>query len=125
MTTASDGPEEVAAWGRTEKASHLLEAAILPALLFRSVATPSSPETLETLLETYHPTELDPDCSNAVGELNAVGMSLLHVACIHGSVECVRILLERGGSVHVRDMLGSVRTQPESSLFYCSGWTDD
>lgn len=122
--TGPDGPDEVAAWGRSENASHLLEAAILPQLLFKSVAAPSSPVTLRSLLDTYAPhspatssgavagptSADDPACANVVNALNSVGMSLLHVACVHGSTECVQILLERGGSVHVRDMLGYVFT---------------
>lgn len=127
-----DGPEEVAAWGRTENASHLLEAAILPQLLFKAVSTPQAPDTLRALLDAYsspssasssggdaaqpQPADADdPACANVVNALNSVGMGLLHVACVHGSAACVRVLLERGASVHVRDMLGCVGRPP----FFC------
>jgi len=43
---------------------------------------------------------------NPANGINEVGMSLLHVAAIHGKDAAVKVLLERGAMVHVRDLLG-------------------
>jgi ankyrin repeat protein len=49
----------------------------------------------------YHLARIDGRC------VNKGGMTALHMACMHGHLEVVQILLDRGANVHVRDNNGS------------------
>ncbi|CED85422.1 Asparaginase [Phaffia rhodozyma] len=106
-TSLLDGKDPVASWSRAPDSSVILESAILPHLLLRATMS-NDPEVLEDLLRKYARPEdrRSPPPVNPANTTNEVGMSLLHVAALHGSEKAVEVLLKRGAIVHCRDLLG-------------------
>ena len=100
----------VAAWSQPSKSAAILESALLPHLLSSAVKNGDA-LLLSSLLDEHaapkmgSPSAMSSERNPANG-INEVGMSLLHVAAIHGKEAVVKVLLERGAMVHVRDLLG-------------------
>lgn len=100
----------VAAWSQPSKSAVILESALLPHLLASAVKNGDAPLLSSLLDEHAAPKMASPNAvaseRNPANGMNEVGMSLLHVAAIHGKDAVVKVLLQRGAMVHVRDLLG-------------------
>ncbi|KAL7411654.1 asparaginase-domain-containing protein [Mrakia frigida] len=100
----------VAAWAQPSKSAAILESALLPHLLTSAVKNGDAALLSSLLDEHASPKMGSPGAvsteRNPANGINEVGMSLLHVAAIHGKEAVVKVLLERGAMVHVRDLLG-------------------
>lgn len=125
--------EVTASWSLTDSDSYQTEQALLPYLIHIaasrndvstilfciSAAAPyqnktpfeDSPSPSATAQESYFVSEGGAGVCNA---LDACCRSPLHTAALNGKLEAVRILLENGASVHLRDLLD------HTALYYVS-----
>ncbi|KAI0341655.1 L-asparaginase [Trametopsis cervina] len=115
--------DSAAPWSWTAAEATSTETALLPMLTHLAVAKDDI-EGLAFCLKSEPPTspsiEGAPSASSALGTgmANCIdaasGRSPLHVAALNGSMNCIKVLLENGALVHLRDGLG------HTALYYAA-----
>lgn len=98
----------VAGQGPSDNDLTSVEDALNPLLVASAAAKPDA--SLETLLKTLVE---DDKTEEKTGEMQGLGLlnnftthSPLHIACLHGNLRNVELLLQYGASVHLRDVSG-------------------
>jgi lysophospholipase len=99
--------DQVAGQSLSDKDLTAVEDSLNPLLVASAAAKPDA--SLETLLNTL--LEGEPQFSNSDTQgldllNNFTTHSPLHIACLHGIVKNVQLLLQNGASVHLRDVSG-------------------
>ncbi|KAJ6502295.1 L-asparaginase [Mycena sanguinolenta] len=106
-----------ASWSSTAAEAASTQAALLP-FIIHAAAARNDVEGIKFCLESDAQNESNPSPSVASGIVNAVdqasGGSPLHAAALNGSADCVRLLLQSGALVHLRDTLG------HTALYYAA-----
>ncbi|KAF7363663.1 hypothetical protein MSAN_01023600 [Mycena sanguinolenta] len=108
--------DAAASWSSTAAEAASTQAALLP-FIIHAAAARNDVEGIKFCLESDATNESSPS-PVASGIVNAVdpssGGSPLHAAALNGSADCVKLLLQSGALVHVRDTLG------HTALYYAA-----